>query len=97
MSKLSSAFDVLTTDANSLKGLLDKKTIRSVDIVEQYLKQIEKHDAYLHAMLSMPSRETLRSVASERDRERESGRPLRGPFHGIPIIIKVGCIKRDCI
>ena len=93
MSKLTAGFDILTTDAKHLKELLDKKVLKSVDIVDRYLDQIDRYDDYFHAILSTPSREALHSIASKLDKERDSGRPLRGPFHGIPIVVKVSVVQ----
>ncbi|VUC23995.1 unnamed protein product [Clonostachys rosea] len=83
---------ILGADAAFLLHLLEAGSLKSVDIVNQYLDQIEKHDGYLHAMLSMPSRQALRAVAASLDDEHAAGR-LRGPLHGIPIIIKLRTTK----
>jgi amidase len=42
----------------------------------------------LRAIISLPPKEELLSVAKKLDRERAENK-IRGPFHGIPIIIKV--------
>lgn len=88
MSKSVIPASIANADAKSLLRLLESGSLKSVDIVNQCLDQIEKHDGYLHAMLSMPPRQALRAVASSLDDERAAGR-LRGPLHGIPVIIKV--------
>ncbi|KAH8587275.1 amidase signature domain-containing protein [Bisporella sp. PMI_857] len=87
MSKSTVAVNLLTADVKLLKDLLEKGTLKSGDLVDRYLDQIDKHDGYLHAMLSIASRQNLRAIASALDEERNSGR-LRGPLHGIPVIIK---------
>ncbi|KAL6719943.1 hypothetical protein ACLMJK_001864 [Lecanora helva] len=82
--------DLLTTTASDLKELLAEKRVSSVDLVELYLAQIEKHNhngANLNAIISTAPREGVLKVARELDEERESGK-LRGPMHGIPIIVK---------
>jgi amidase len=96
MSKSTVALNVLTADVKLLKDLLEKGTLKSVDLVDRYLDQIEKHDGYLHAMLSIPSRQNLRTIASALDEERNSG-TLRGPLHGIPVIIKVELHLAFCV
>ncbi len=88
MARVSSSLNVLTSDAKSLKRLLDTGSIRSADVVDLYLSQIHKHDGYLHAMLSILSKDRLRKIALELDEERKAGK-LRGPLHGIPVIVKV--------
>lgn len=88
MSKSTAAFNVLNSDTKSLKYLLENGHLKSVDLVDRYLDQIEKHDNYLHAMLSMPPRDTLKTLASELDNERKAGK-VRSSLHGLPIVIKV--------
>ncbi len=79
--------DLLTTDVKSLQDLLAAGSIKSTHLVELYLTQIQRHDGYLHAMLSMPSRESLRRSATALDEERAAGK-TRSPLHGIPVILK---------
>ena len=73
-------------------SLLEKGHLKSIDLVDCCLKQIEKYDNQIHAILSMPSRQNLRGIASKLDKEREVG-SLRGPLHGIPVVIKVARSK----
>ncbi|KAL1859690.1 hypothetical protein VTK73DRAFT_7497 [Phialemonium thermophilum] len=80
-------FDVLTTNAVDLQRLLAAGEITSVEIVETYLGQIERHESELRAFISVASRDALIESAAELDRERRSGR-IRGPLHGIPIVLK---------
>ncbi|KAH0562208.1 hypothetical protein GP486_003097 [Trichoglossum hirsutum] len=86
--KSNSLFDVLTADVKVLQKLLQTRTLSSVDLVEAYIAQIRRHDGYLRAMLSMAPMEGLVEAAKALDQERVSER-LRGPLHGIPIILKV--------
>ncbi|KAI9768832.1 MAG: hypothetical protein M1840_004646 [Geoglossum simile] len=80
-------FDVLTADVKVLQKLLQTRTLNSVDLVEAYMAQIRRHDGYLRAMLSTAPMEGLVEAAKVLDQERVSGR-LRGPLHGIPILLK---------
>ncbi|CAM1505655.1 Fc.00g112920.m01.CDS01 [Cosmosporella sp. VM-42] len=83
-------FDVLTTTADDLRLLLDKGTINSVQVVESYLSQIESHNikgAKCRAIISTPPRFQLVAWAARLDKERQEGK-LRGPLHGIPILLK---------
>jgi amidase len=81
-------FDLSTATIADLQRRLTSGEITSLDLTRAYLERIERIDR---------SGPTLRSVievnpdaeeiAAELDRERTSGR-LRGPVHGIPILIK---------
>ena len=84
------AFDVLSTTASDLQSLLTNRKITSVQIVEEYLQQIEKHNhagAKLNAIISTAERGIVLAQAAALDEERKYG-SLRGPLHGIPIIVK---------
>lgn len=85
---MASTLNILTADIRYLVSLLEKGQLKSVDLLDCCLRQIEKYDSQIHAILSMPSRQTLRGIASKLDKEREFGL-LRGPLHGIPVVIKV--------
>jgi hypothetical protein len=88
-------FNVLTTTAIELETLLHEGSLTSVQIIETYLAQIEKHNhagAKLNAMITVASRELVLQRAGELDWERKEGK-IRGPFHGLPIIVKV-CEER---
>jgi amidase len=81
------ALDLLNTTASDLQGLLEAGTITSVQIVLEYLAQIERYEPRLHAFISVAPRQLLLDAAVARDDEREGGH-LRGPLHGIPIVLK---------
>lgn len=88
-------FDVLRTTANRLRERLDEGSIDSVQIVKVYLDQIQRHNtqgAKCRAVISTPPRIQLISCAAKLDQERRRG-SLRGPLHGIPILIKVSMHK----
>ena len=58
--------------------------------MEIYLQQIEKHNhagAKLNAIIATAEREVVVTRAAALDEERKGGN-LRGPLHGIPIIVK---------
>ena len=83
--------ELLTLDASELASLLAKGRITSVSLVEQLLHQISREDKgrmNLRAVLSVAPREILMKTASKLDDERMQGK-LRGPLHGIPILVKV--------
>lgn len=80
--------DVLAADTQTLQALLEKGSIKSSHLVDLYLNQIQRHDDYLHGMLTMPSREALQKIAVALDEERAVGK-VRSKLHGIPVILKV--------
>lgn len=80
--------DPLTADAKTLQAYLQEGRGTSLNLVDIYLGMIEKHDHYLHAMISVVPRQKLKVIAEALDVERKEGK-LRSPLHGIPIIIKV--------
>jgi amidase len=80
------SFDPLSTTASDLQQLLKEGTITSVQIVEQYRNHIEKYNDKLRAIICIPP--NLTKTAQTLDDERKNGK-LRGPLHGIPIIVKV--------
>jgi hypothetical protein len=81
-------FDPLTADVRFLQNLLSNGNITSESLIDVYLGQVRKHDGYLHAMIETTPRGLLLQRAHELDRERQAG-TVRGPLHGIPVIIKV--------
>ncbi|PSN63897.1 amidase signature enzyme [Corynespora cassiicola Philippines] len=81
------AISVLTADAVQLQNLLQSGQVDSMALIEAYLDQINKHDDYLHAMIQLAPLPLLQRRAMKLDKERKEGR-VRGPLHGIPIMIK---------
>lgn len=85
--------DILTLTAVQLQHFLEAGVLTSVEAVKLYLAQISKHNhagLHLNAIISVVERDTLLARAYELDEERSRGK-VRGPFHGVPIILKVGC------
>jgi amidase len=85
-----SVLELLTLDASKLQSMLSQGSITSVSLAEQVLEQITREDregANLRAMLFVRPREMILEDAAKLDNERRHGK-LRGPFHGIPIIVK---------
>lgn len=89
-------FDVLTSDIQSIQTLLGSGTMCSTQLVEAYLAQIHQHDEYLHAMICTAPKASLHEIAIGLDMERQEG-ILRGPLHGIPIVVKVRLVALDRI
>ncbi|KJK76332.1 hypothetical protein H634G_08392 [Metarhizium anisopliae BRIP 53293] len=88
------SIDVLTADIKGLQSLLGQGHVTSRSLVESYLAQIDKHDGYLHAMIQIMPTHLLSERAGQMDRERRAG-SIRGPLHGIPIIIKASVLGKS--
>lgn len=86
------SINLLTIDAKGLQSLLADRKFTSLDLVRQCLAQIQQHDGYLHAMIETTPVHILEETATSLDRERAGG-TLRGPLHGIPILVKVCCVE----
>ena len=81
---------LLTSSAAELQTLLRSGDITSVQLVKACLNQISKYDRSgptLRAIMSTPPTENILSIAESLDKERATGN-VRGPLHGIPIIVK---------
>lgn len=85
-----SYFNPLVATTADLRRMLDSQQITSVQIVEQYLEQIDRYEPVLNALASIAPRDSLRRIAESLDDERRAGR-VRSPLHGIPIVLKVLC------
>ncbi|KAI1192490.1 putative glutamyl-tRNA amidotransferase subunit A [Nemania serpens] len=81
------ALDVLTADVRTLQNLLQNGHITSHTLIDAYLNQIQKHNDVLRAVIETTPRELLLRRAQALDDERRAG-IVRGPLHGIPILIK---------
>ncbi|EHK23114.1 uncharacterized protein TRIVIDRAFT_191664 [Trichoderma virens Gv29-8] len=79
------SIDLLTATAEDLQQLLKAGELTSVELVDRCFAQIDRHDNYLRAVLQRNPH--ARTVAATLDLERKNGH-LRGPLHGIPILIK---------
>ncbi|KAL2277821.1 hypothetical protein FJTKL_15113 [Diaporthe vaccinii] len=79
--------DVLSVTAADLRDLLQAKQVNSVQLVKTYLSQIAEHDAALNAFICLPPEQNVVATAALLDKERLEGR-VRGPLHGIPVVLK---------
>ncbi len=71
-----------------LQGGLKAGTISSVKLTELYLRRISEIDQGRHDLLSVIEvNPEAMQLAEQMDKERKAGK-LRGPLHGIPIMIK---------
>lgn len=80
--------NLLVATAGDLQRELSSGKLASTDLVNACLDQIEKHDGYLRAMISVAPRAILVEQAQRLDDERKTNK-IRGKLHGIPILIKV--------
>jgi amidase len=64
---------------------LEGRAISSRELVEAHTARISEHDAKLGAVIEL-NPDAL-AIAGQRDAERAAGR-LRGPLHGIPVLVK---------
>jgi hypothetical protein len=86
------AVELLTLDSVALQERLTAGLLTSVDLVKQCLQQIENHDhrgMKLNAVISIVPHQSLMTRSKQLDLERAQGR-IRGPLHGIPMLVKVG-------
>ncbi|KAN0114724.1 Amidase signature domain containing protein [Hyaloscypha variabilis] len=77
--------ELLTATASDLEAQLKAGSITSRQLVTQYFSRIGKYDDYLQSIL-VKNPDALRQ-ADVLDEERRGGR-VRGPLHGIPILLK---------
>jgi len=85
-----STVNLLDATAVDLQSDLQQGRLTSVELVKQVLNQIELFDKQgpnLRALISVVSKDKLLEKANDLDEERRKGH-VRGPFHGIPIVIK---------
>lgn len=76
------------TTAVELQHLLSKGELTSAKLVRQCHQQRLAHNGRLRAIISMSPLSYTEKIASKLDMERREG-SLRGPLHGIPLIVKV--------
>jgi hypothetical protein len=82
---------LLVATAQDIQQLLGNSSLTSEALIDLSLRQIEQFDpkgAALQAMIKVAPREKLLAQARGLDQERQRGQ-VRGPLHGIPIILKV--------
>ncbi|KAI9772633.1 MAG: hypothetical protein M1840_000227 [Geoglossum simile] len=79
--------DLLTLTASDLQALLTKGDVTSKDLVKCMLHQITRYNHKLNAVISTPPKDIIFGQAEALDKERKNG-SVRGPLHGIPILVK---------
>jgi Asp-tRNA(Asn)/Glu-tRNA(Gln) amidotransferase A subunit family amidase len=82
------SFDPFEKSIGELQTALEKRQVTSRQLVESYLARIDAYDQRgprLNAFIALNG--AAIETAGALDRERSAGR-VRGPLHGIPIVIK---------
>lgn len=86
-----SALNLVAASASQIQALLSEGTLTSVGLVDQCLSQIEKLDppgASPKCDDIVSPKSELLGWAERLNNEHHAGH-LRGPLHGIPIVLKV--------
>lgn len=75
--------------------LMEQQKLSSVELVTYYLQQIEKNNhkgADLRAITDI-NRDAIK-LATRLDNERKAGK-IRGPLHGLPVVVKANIASKD--
>ena len=78
-------FDPMTTSAAVLQEMLGSGKVTSVQLLNDYYRQILDYNGYLKAVYQLAPGAT--EQAKERDAQRTKV-DTRGPLHGIPVLLK---------
>lgn len=82
---MAGSLELTTAKLEDLRTALERRKASSVLLVQGYLARIADCNDQLHAVIA--TNPDALSEAEALDRERKAGK-LRGPLHGIPVIIK---------
>src|SRR5579871_6531793 len=89
------SFNVVEKTIPELQAAMQAGTVTSRELVSLYLERIRKYDQdgpKLNAMIALNPKALDEAAAL--DAERKAGR-VRGPLHGIPIVVKDNYITED--
>ena len=78
-------FDFVEATISQLQAAMAAGQINSKDLVKGYLKQIQSLNSLLNAVIETNPK--AHQIAERLDKERRAGQ-IRGPLHGIPILVK---------
>ncbi|KAH8890367.1 amidase family protein [Thozetella sp. PMI_491] len=88
-------FDPFVATATDVQRFLQAGELTSSQLLDIYLGEIAKNDEFLRAIIAQPPREWLCAEAARLDEERANGN-VRGPLHGIPILMKARQSSTTC-
>lgn len=74
--------DLAFLPVTHLARLIEKKTVKSIDLAKLYLERLKKYDPLLHCVVTLTEELALKQAA-QADAEIAAGK-YRGPLHGIP-------------
>jgi amidase len=78
----------------ALEAHMATGTLTSAELTAAYLERIERVDPLLHAVIE--TNPDALAIAHRRDLERRGGR-VRGPLHGIPVLVKDNIATNDAM
>ena len=77
-----------------IEAQMATRRLSSAELTEAYLRRIERLDPLLHAVIE--TNPQALEIAARRDAERHAGR-VRGPLHGIPVLLKDNIATNDAM
>lgn len=80
--------NVLTATATDLQTLYQDGNLTTVEAAELYMQHILNHNHRFNALVEVTPQEHVLALATQLDQERAEG-VVRGPLHGVPIVVKV--------
>jgi amidase len=81
----SQAFALEEVAVADLQAMMTRGEMSAKDITEAYLRRIASVDKQVNSMIELNPDAV--SIAEQMDRERKDGK-IRGPMHGIPVVLK---------
>ena len=87
-------FELLEATIPEIVEALESQRIKSTDLVRAYFNRIVEYEGTLNAFVTVNPWAIV--VAHQRDRERARGL-VRGPLHGVPIVLKDNIHTRDMV
>ena len=82
-----SATEIVALDAYELSGLIKTKEVSCVEVMDAFLKQIDRVNPKINAIVALADGDKLRAEARERDSQLARGQYM-GWMHGFPQAIK---------
>ncbi|MBJ6360550.1 amidase family protein [Paenibacillus sp. GCM10012307] len=83
---LDKPFELIETTVADIHAAMQSGELTAEKLVSMYLKRIDNYDSQLHSILTVNSHAL--DIAREMDAEYKATGKLRGPLHGIPVIVK---------